>query len=95
MNISRRTLAREVAADTGLPYRAAYAAVSHTFDLVAKHIVALDRVTLHRLGVFEFKRRGEFKARNFQTGQRMRIPAHRQVMFRPTERVRFGVMRAG
>jgi len=93
-NISRQLLAKKVAERTGLDLISSRKAVNATVESIAEEIAVLNRVTLHGLGVFKFKRRAGFLARNPRTGEPMPIPPHRKIDFQPAPSLRMEVMRA-
>lgn len=94
LNTNRNTLAKKVAERTGMDQHTARLAVNAVVTVIAEEIASLNRVTLHGLGVFRFKRRAAFLARNPKTGEPVPIPTHRKIDFQPADSLRVEVMRA-
>lgn len=93
-NVNRNSIVVEVSKKTGLSQDQARAAVNATIAVISEELMALNKVTLHDFGVFKFRRRAAFLARNPRTGDEVPIPAHRKIEFRPAPTLRLAVIRA-
>lgn len=91
-HIDKDQIAADVASMTGLSLRCSMKAVRATVLALSQHIAALDKVTLHGLGSFGFKRRSAHLARNPRTGDAVLVLAHRKIDFRPSKSLRAAVL---
>ena len=90
--LTKKDLAREVAASTGRPLYQCEPWVQATIDALHTLMASADpevRIELRDFGVFEVKKtKAKPKARNPKTNETVFIPARRKTHFKPGKRLR-------
>ena len=90
--MTKKDIARAIAARSGIQQVQALAVVQGVFDGIVETLASEGRIELRNFGVFEVRRRKPRKARNPRTGQAVDVPAKVVVTFKPgqvmAERVR-------
>ncbi|WP_051712207.1 HU family DNA-binding protein [Streptomyces sp. NRRL S-350] len=81
--MNKRQLSEEVARRMGVPLAVGNEAVTAVLDAIVRAVVTGDTVTLYGLGTFTRREHAARSARNPQTGERVAVPARRQVHFAP------------
>lgn len=81
--ICRIDIARELSATYEMSYKNAYDIVNTTFDFIREELAMGSVVELRRFGTFYFKERAERQALNIITGERVNVPRHTIIDFRP------------
>jgi nucleoid DNA-binding protein len=80
--MTKRELAKIVAARTALTHTRAEEALQATFDVIVETLAAEGRVELRSFGIFEVRQRKARQTRNPKTGVLMTIPPHAVVNFK-------------
>ena len=90
--LTKKDVAREVAAASGEPLYKCEPWVQHTIDALHNLMASADpevRIELRDFGVFEVKKtKAKPKARNPKTNETVFIPARRKTHFKPGKRLR-------
>lgn len=84
MTLTRKSLSKLVAQDTGLNLRESEAAVSSVIENLTDTLAKKDKVTLRGFGGFSVKNREARKGRNPATGEVVDIPATVTPHFKPS-----------
>lgn len=82
--ICRNNIARELSEVYRIPFNLAYKIVDTTFLYIKEELRMGSVVELRRFGTFYFKQRAEREARNVITGERVKVPQHTIIDFRPS-----------
>lgn len=90
-SVTEYQVARELAKNVRIPYTLAIKMVAGTLSIVASHLSKLHRCELRRLGVFRHVVYQQRLARNPKTDERVVIPAHVRISFRPNRTLRMTV----
>jgi DNA-binding protein HU-beta len=83
--MNKNELIMEVAKKTGLSRREAEVGVQTMLDLIAKSLVAGEKVTLTGFGTFDVGQRKERAGVNPRTGKPIKIPATKMPRFKPSK----------
>ena len=81
--MTKKDIARAIAARSGIQQVQALAVVQGVFDGIVETLASEGRIELRNFGVFEVRRRKPRKARNPHTGESVSVPARPVVTFRP------------
>ena len=84
-NLGRLGLAAVLQREVGVSQRAALRLVDDIRDHMSAALLNGEKVVISGFGTFFVKRREGHVARNPQTKERVMVPPHRVVMFRPSE----------
>lgn len=79
---TRRDLAREVAAQTGMSFAQAKMATDAVLEAMANAIIEAERLELRNFGVFEVAQQGKRKLKHPVTGKPIKVPPQKVVHFR-------------
>jgi nucleoid DNA-binding protein len=81
--VTKKDIARVIAAGSGIRQVQALAIVQGVFDEIVQTLASGGRIELRNFGVFEVRRRKPRKARNPRTGNTVEVPAKVVVTFKP------------
>ena len=81
--MTKKDLARAIAACSGIQQVQALAVVQGVFDGIVETLASEGRIELRNFGVFEVTERRPRRARNPRTGESVSVPAKRVVTFKP------------
>jgi nucleoid DNA-binding protein len=81
--VTKKDIARAIAAGTGTPQVQALAIVQGVFDSIVETLANEGPIELRNFGVFAVRRRKARKARNPRTGNAVEVPARLAVTFKP------------
>jgi len=81
--VTKKDIARAIAARSGIQQVQALAVVQGVFDSIVETLASQGRIELRNFGVFEVRRRKPRKARNPRTGKAVEVPAKLVVAFKP------------
>ena len=79
---TRRDIARDVAAQTGMSFAQARSATDAVLDAMANAIVEAERLELRNFGVFEVAHQDKRKLKHPVTGKPVKVPPQKIVRFR-------------
>lgn len=65
--------------------------VDQILNVIKDSLVNGNRVQISKFGVFEVQKKGKRKGINPLTGQRIEIPAHKSIIFRPSSTLKDNV----
>ena len=85
--VTKKEMARRIAADLGIDQTLAGKIVQSTLDLIIESAVADGRIELRNFGVFQVKQRAARKARNPKTNQEIPVPPKSVLYFQPGKNV--------
>jgi nucleoid DNA-binding protein len=86
--LNLNTLVTAVAAETGVPPRQTEQIISAFMDVVVRTVTTGGAVTVTNFGSFRAVERPARAVRNPQNGERIQVPARRQMSFRVAPRAR-------
>ena len=87
--VTRRDLARAVAAATEATNHLASEAVDNLFEIMREHLIRGDRIEIRGFGVFSVRNtQPKPAARNPRTGEIIPVPARRKTHFKPGRQLR-------
>ena len=81
--MTKKDIAKAVAAKTGIPAFQAQEIVQKTFDAIVATLITERRIELRGFGVFEVKKRAARNGRNPRTGEKVFVPERLIVKFKP------------
>ena len=81
--MTRKDLIDKVAKEFGLKKKDAEAIVKFIFQEIAETVKKDERVSIQRFGSFELRELKERKIRNPRSGEAVRIPTRKKVVFIP------------
>jgi nucleoid DNA-binding protein len=82
--MTKKDIARAIAAKTGITALQTQEIVQKTFDAIVAALIAERRLELRGFGVFEVKKRAARRARNPRTGEKVFVPEKLVVTFKPS-----------
>jgi len=95
MTITKKDLAHAVAQKLEFPKNHTLAAVQEALDTIVELLVSGERIELRNFGVFEVKLRQARDGRNPKTGESVKVPARRVVVFKPGKEMENRVAASG
>jgi nucleoid DNA-binding protein len=81
--MTKKDIAKSIAAKTGIPVLQAQEIVQKVFDAIVATLTTERRIELRGFGVFEVKKRSAHNARNPRTGEKVFVPEKFVVKFTP------------
>jgi len=81
--MTKREIVKAIAAKTGLTQAQAKEAVQETLNAMIEQLSRAGRLELRNFGVFEVRKRRARTARNPRTGESVKVPARKVVVFKP------------
>ncbi len=81
--MTKREIVKAIAAKTGLTQAQAKEAVQETLNAMIEQLSRAGRLELRNFGVFEVRKRRARTARNPRTGEPVKVPARKVVVFKP------------
>ena len=87
MTTTKNDIAHAVSQKLDFPRNHTLEIVQATLDVIVETLATGERVELRNFGVFEVKQRQPRKARNPRTGESVKVPARRVVIFKPGKNV--------
>lgn len=79
---TRRDIARDVAAQTGMSFAQARSATDAVLEAIANAIVEAERLELRNFGIFEVANQGQRKLKHPVTGKPVKVPPQKIIRFR-------------
>ena len=95
MTTTKKDLAHAISQKLNFPQSHTLAAVQEALDVIIDTLAAGGRIELRNFGVFEVKLRQARKARNPRTGESVKVPARRVVIFKVGKNVEKRVAAGG
>jgi DNA-binding protein HU-beta len=89
--IKKPDLVERVAVHSGLSKAAATQALDATLSIIEKALNRSEQVRISQFGTFSLKTRAERDGKNPRTGETVRLPARRQVKFKPATMLKAAV----
>jgi len=87
--VTKRALARQVAAQAACSHAQAQEAVDALFTGLREQLIAGHRIEVRGFGVLQVKdTKAKTEARNPRTGERVFVPARRKVLFKPGKQLK-------
>lgn len=81
--MTRKDIIRVISEELGLKQLQTGQIVHNVFDTIVNTLVKDGRVELRNFGVFEVRWRGARQGRNPRTGEKVMVPKHCTVIFKP------------
>ena len=81
--MTKKDMAKAIAAEMGLTQVQAREIVQRVFDGITETLLNEGRIELRNFGVFEVRKRKPRRARNPRTGEKLDVPAKLVVTFKP------------
>ena len=81
--MTKREIVKAIAAKTGLTQAQAKEAVQETLNAMIEQLSRAGRLELRNFGVFEVRKRRARTARNPRSGEPVKVPARKVVVFKP------------
>ena len=85
--MTKRDIAKAVAAKTGIPALQAQEVVQKTMDAIVATLITERRIELRGFGVFEVRMRAARNGRNPRTGEKVFVPERLVVKFTPSSEI--------
>jgi len=95
MTLKKVDIAHAVSQKLDFPRSHTLEIVQETLDTIVETLITGGRVELRNFGVFEVKQRQPRKARNPRTGESVKVPARRVVIFKVGKNVEKRVAAGG
>jgi DNA-binding protein HU-beta/integration host factor subunit beta len=81
--VTKKEMAKTIAEEMSLTQQQVQEVVQRVLDGITETLLQEGRIELRIFGVFEVRKRKLRKARNPRTGEKVKVPAKRVVIFRP------------
>ena len=88
MKVTKQQLIEKISQQAGLRRSEAKKAVESTMQILSQAFAAGDNVYLRGFGTFAVRNVKERTARIIATGERISVPAHRTVVFKPSNELK-------
>lgn len=88
--MTKQELVNTVAEQTGLPSHQVKEVIEHSLDAIRDEVIGGEAVTIRGFGTFQTKQRKAKPARNIGTGEKILVPAHKVVSFKPSKDFKIG-----
>ena len=95
MTTKKNDIAHAVSQKLDFPRNHTLKIIQATLDTLIETLVTGERVELRNFGIFEVKQRQPRKARNPRTGESVKVPARRVVVFKPGKNVEKKIAASG
>jgi DNA-binding protein HU-beta len=86
--MTRRDLINKVAKEFGLKNKEAESIVKYIFHEIVESVKKGERVSIQGFGAFELRELKDRKIRNPRTGEVIRIPSRKKMVFIPSQKVK-------
>ena len=93
--MTKKDIAKRMAVELGMTEVKARGVIQKTLDLIVTAIDDNGGIELRNFGIFKVKERSPRLARNPRTGEEVRVPGKRTVVFKPGKEMAQRILNAG